>query len=114
MVAEYIPEQGDIIILDFDPQKGHGQKGRRPAYVASNRDFHRLTNLALVCPVTNSDSGYPLHVRLDGQTKTTGVIMCEQVKSLDLSARQSVFVEKNPQNIIDEVFDILFGSIEPL
>ena len=114
MVAEYIPEQGDIIVLDFDPQTGHEQKGRRPAYVASNRVFHQLTNLAIVCPVTNSDRGYPLHVPLDGQTKTTGVIMCEQAKSLDLAARRSVFVEKTQQRIKDEVFDILFGSIEAL
>ena len=114
MVEGYTPEQGDILVLDFDPQTGHEQKGRRPAYVASNRDFHRLTNLAIVCPVTNSDRGYPLHVTLDGQTKTTGVIMCEQAKSLDLFERQAVFVEKTPQKIQDEVFDILFGSIESL
>ena len=114
MVEGYTPEQGDIIVLDFDPQTGHEQKGRRPAYIASNRDFHRLTNLAIVCPVTNSDKGYPLHVPLDGQTKSTGVIMCEQVKSLELFARQAVFVEKTPQKIQDEVFDILYGSIEHL
>ena len=114
MVEAYIPEQGDIITLDFDPQSGHEQKGRRPAYVASNMDFHRFTNLAVVCPVTNSEKGYPLHVPLGGRTKTSGVIMCEQVKSLDFKARKAVFVEKTPQQIKDEVFDVLFGSIELL
>jgi mRNA interferase MazF len=112
MVNKYTPEQGDIIVLDFNPQAGHEQKGRRPAYVASNRDFHNLTNLAIVCPITSTIKGFPLHVPLDEQTETTGAIMCEQVKSLDLKARKATFVEKTPRNISDEVFDILYGSIE--
>lgn len=114
MVENYIPEQGDIIILNFDPRTGHEQKGRRPAYVASNKEFHRLSNMAIVCPVTNVIKGFPLHVPLDKHTKTTGVIMCEQVKALDLKARKVIFTERAPQHIIDEVFDILYGSIELL
>ncbi len=114
MVEKYKPEQGDIITLDFNPQTGHEQKGRRPAYVASNRDFYDLTNLAIVCPITGTVKGFPLHVMLDKQTKTSGVIMCEQVKSLDLEAGNAVFVEKAPRRIVDEVFDILFGSLERL
>lgn len=112
MVDQYQPEQGDIITLDFNPQAGHEQKGKRPAFVASNRDFHYLTNLAIVCPITTTLKGFPLHVMLDEQTKTSGVVMCEQVKSLDLKARNAVFVEKAPRRITDEVFDILFGCIE--
>jgi mRNA interferase MazF len=114
MVEKYIPKQGDIILLDFDPQTGHEQKGRRPAYIASNNDFHKLTNLAIVCPITNTVKGFPLHVSLDEQTKTIGAIMCEQVKALDLEARKSTFVEKAPRQIADEVFDILFGSVEQI
>lgn len=114
MVNKYTPEQGDIILLDFDPQTGHEQKGRRPAYVASNRDFHKLTNLAMVCPITGTAKGFPLHVPLDKQTRTTGVIMCEQVKALDLEARKATFVEKAPLQLVAEVFDILFGSIEKI
>lgn len=112
MVNKYTPEQGDIVMLDFSPQAGHEQKGRRPAYIASNKDFHNLTNLAIVCPITNTIKGFPLHVPLDEQTGTTGVIMCEQVKSLDLEARKATFVETVPLHITDEVFDILYGSIE--
>lgn len=114
MVEKYILKQGDIILLDFNPQTGHEQKGRRPAYVASNHDFHKLTNLAIVCPITNTVKGFPLHVPLDEQTKTTGAIMCEQVKALDLEARKSTFVEKTTRQIADTVFDILFGSVERL
>jgi mRNA interferase MazF len=114
MVNKYSPEQGDIILLDFDPQTGHEQKGRRPAYVASNKDFHNLTNLAIVCPITSNIKGFPLHVPLDEETETSGVIMCEQVKSLDLKARRASYVEKAPRHIADEVFDILYGSIEKI
>ena len=70
------------------------------------------SNLAIVCPITNAIKGFPLHVPLDEQTGTTGAIMCEQVKSLDLEARKATFIEKVPRHITDEVFDILYGSIE--
>lgn len=108
----YIPEQGDIVFLEFDPQAGHEQKGRRPAFVVSNNTFNRFTKLAIVCPITNTDRGFPLHVPLDERTRTTGVIMCEQVKSLDVSARRVAFAEKAPKDIIKEVVDILIASVE--
>jgi len=114
MVKNYLPEQGDIVLLNFNPQAGHEQQGRRPAYIASNSDYNRITNLAIVCPITNTDRDFPLHVPLGEQTKTTGVIMCEQVKALDLKARGTSFIEKAPRQICEEVFDILYGSIEPL
>jgi mRNA interferase MazF len=109
---KYIPEQGDIILLEFDPQAGHEQKGKRPAFVVSNNTFNRFTKIAMVCPITNTDKGYPLHVPLDGSLKTTGVIMCEQAKSLDISARQASFLEKTPDYILEEVIDILISSVE--
>ncbi len=99
-------------MLDFTPQAGHEQRGRRPAFVASNHAFHSLTNLALVCPVTGTERSFPLHVRLDHRTKTGGAIMCEQAKSLDLEARRAAFVEKAPRDITAEVIDILIGSVE--
>ena len=108
----YIPEQGDIILLSFDPQSGHEQKGRRPALVVSNNTFNEFTNLAMVCPITNSRRGFPLHVDLDAKTTTTGVIMCEQVKSLDIKAREAIFCEKVPAPILEEVLDILIGVVE--
>ncbi|MEW6541900.1 MAG: type II toxin-antitoxin system PemK/MazF family toxin [Bacillota bacterium] len=108
----YIPEQGDILLLEFDPQAGHEQKGRRPAFVVSNNTFNHFTKIAIVCPITNTNRGFPLHVPLDERTKTTGVIMCEQVKSLDISARNASFIEKAPADILDEVVDILIGFVE--
>jgi mRNA interferase MazF len=109
---EYAAEQGDIILLDFDPQAGHEQRGKRPALVVSNNTFNRFTNLAIVCPITNTAKGFPLHVPLNEKTRTRGVIMCEQGKSLDLSARNAVFLEKIPADILEEVVDIYIGFIE--
>ncbi len=109
----YIPEQGDIIVLEFDPQSGHEQKGRRPAFVASNRTFNQFTKMAVVCPITNTNKDFPLHVPLDEKTKTTGVIMCEQARSLNISARKAAFIEKAPLTITQEVIDILMASVEP-
>ena len=108
----YIPMQGDIIFLEFDPQAGHEQKGRRPALVVSNDTFNQFTKIAMVCPITNVNRDFPLHVRLDDRTTTTGIIMCEQVKALDVTARKAVFKEKVPEDIIEEVTDILAGFIE--
>ena len=107
----YIPEQGDIILLQFDPQAGHEQKGRRPALVVSNTTFNQFTKIAIVCPITNTNRAFPLHVPLDERTKTTGVIMCEQVKSLDISARKATFLERASEDILEEVVDILRGFI---
>ncbi len=68
--------------------------------------------MAMVCPITNTDWGFPLHVALDARTTTTGVVMCEQVKSLDISARSASFKEKAPRDIIEEVVDIIYGFVE--
>ncbi|MDT3699548.1 MAG: type II toxin-antitoxin system PemK/MazF family toxin [Thermincola sp.] len=108
----YVPEQGDIITLDFDPQAGHEQKGHRPALVVSNTTFNRKTRIAIVCPITNTERGFPLHIPLDERTLATGVVMCEQVKSLDITARNAVFREKAPEDIVEEVLDVITGFFE--
>lgn len=106
-------EQGDIVYLDFDPQSGHEQKGRRPALVVSNNLFNRVSNLTMVCPITNTDRGHPFHLRLDERTKTTGVVMCDQARMLDLGSRHADFAEKAPDEITAEAIDLIMGFIEP-
>ncbi len=105
-------KQGDIIKVSFNPQKGHEQAGYRQAVIISNDFFNAKTNLAIVCPVTNTDNKFPLHIPLQGRTKTTGVILCEHVKTLDLNARQYSFVEKLPKELLKQVIDIVFSEIE--
>jgi len=108
----YDPKQGDIVFLDFDPQAGHEQKGRRPALIVSNTQFHGRTNLAIVCPITNTISGFPAHIPLDHRTSTSGEIMCEQVKCLDVLARNAAYRESVPSDIIDEAIDLICSFIE--
>lgn len=109
----YHANQGDIIWIDLDPQSGHEQMGRRPAIVVSNNTFNNWSSCtAMVCPITNRDRGIPIHVKLENRTQTTGVIMCDQAKILDIQMRNAVFVEKVPQDILEEVVDIINGFIE--
>ena len=108
----YITDHGDLVYLEFDSQAGHEQMGKRPALVVSSKTFNQFTKLTMVCPITNTKRTTPLHVELDSRTKTTGVILCEQVKSLDLNARNASFFERIPDDILAEVLDILNGLIE--
>ena len=112
MVMPYVPKQGDIILLEFDPQAGHEQRGKRPALVVSNNTYNKFINLALVCPITTTDRSFPLHVKLNERLNTKGFVMCEQVKALDIKARNAIFFEKVSNNVMEEVADILLGFIE--
>lgn len=109
----YIAKQGDIVLMDFTPQSGHEQAGRRPALVVGNDFFCKVANMALVCPITNTFRPFPLHVPLDDRTLTTGSILCEQVKSLDLKARSAVYKEKAPPDIVSDCIERILLSIEP-
>jgi mRNA interferase MazF len=111
-------KQGNILMINFnrksgaDSAIGHEQSGYRPAMVVSNDFFNARVNLTIVCPITNTDNGFPLHVALDNRTKTTGFVMCEYVKSLDLKSRGYSYVEKAPIEIVKKVVNILYGEIE--
>ena len=105
-------EQGDIVYLDFDPQAGHEQKGRRPALVVSNNLFNRVSSLTMVCPITHTDRNHPFHVRLDERTKTDGVILCDQARMLDLQSRNASFEEKAPDDIVADAVDLIIGFVE--
>lgn len=105
-------EQGDIVYLNFDPQSGHEQKGRRPALVVSNDLFNRVNHFTMVCPITHTDRGLPFHLRLDGTTKTDGIVLCDQVRMLDLNSRNATFVEKAPPDLVAEAVDLITSFIE--
>jgi mRNA interferase MazF len=105
-------KQGDIIKLNFDPQSGHEQAGYRPAVVISNRFFNSTTNLTIVCPITNTKKSFPLHIPLDNRTKTTGVVLCEHIKAVDLNARSCKVIECLPDDLLDKVISAVFAEIE--
>ena len=110
-MPRYIPQKGDLVILTFDPQSGHEQKGRRPALVISNRLFNKHTGLAIVCPITNTRRNIPFHAPLPPQASLTGYIMVEQVKSVDFASRKIKFVEKAPPEIVADVLGILDAAV---
>ncbi len=110
-MPRYIPQKGDFVIVTFDPQSGHEQKGRRPAIVVSNKLFNKATGLAIVCPITNTHRNIPFHVPVPNDSSLTGYIMVEQVKSVDYKTRELKLVEKAPIHILEEVLSILDACI---
>jgi mRNA interferase MazF len=88
----YVPAQGDLVWLDFDPQAGHEQGGRRPAIVLSPKAYNQLIGLALVCPVTSREKGYPFEVRISAGLPVSGVALADHVKSQDWRARRAEFI----------------------
>jgi len=106
-MADYVPAQGDLIALTFDPQAGHEQKGRRPALVISKDLFNRRTGLAIVCPITNTLRDFPLHVALPDESSVTGFVMVEQVEAIEFRALQGRFLEKIAEGVLNEVLSLL-------
>lgn len=102
-------KQGDIIVMDFDPQQGHEQRGRRPAIILSNDVLNHHSSLALVCPITNTNKRHPFHIELDRRTQTTGVILCNQAKMLDVRARNAQFSEECPEDIWKEARELIIS-----
>lgn len=102
----YIPEQGDIIEIDFDPSAGKEIMKRRPAFVLSPQPFNEHTQFAIVAPVTSTVRGIALEVELPKGAKTHGSILVHQMRSLDFSARNATLVEKCPKAIREKVAQI--------
>jgi mRNA interferase MazF len=98
----YVPERGDFVWLDFDPQSGHEQAGHRPALVLSPREYNRKVGLALFCPVSTKVKGYPFEVKVASGRKISGVVLADQIKSLDWRARRATFVERAANAVTTE------------
>ena len=80
MVADYIPQREDVIWLDFNPQAGHEQAGKRPALVLSPKTYNHKTGLLLACPITSKIKGYPFEVVLSEELPVKGAILADQLK----------------------------------
>ena len=102
MKPTYYPNRGDVVLLDFTPQTGHEQAGRRPALVLSPVEYNRKVGLMLCCPITSQSKDYPFEVELSG-LRTYGVVLSDQIKSLDWNARRVELKEKAPATIVQEV-----------
>jgi mRNA interferase MazF len=106
----YQPDRGDFVYLDFTPQAGTEQAGRRPALVLSTRDFNIATGLAAVCPITNTRTQSRFEVAIPRGTKVTGVILSHQFRTVDWIARNAQFRSKASKDLVFEVL----GRIEAI
>jgi mRNA interferase MazF len=104
-MSDYIPERGDIIWLDFSPQLGREQRGRRPALVLSHKLYNEKTDLAVICPITSKVKGYPFEIKLPRKYKTKGVVISDQIKSLDWKYRNAEYIEKSSNDIINAILE---------
>ncbi|MBI3253108.1 MAG: type II toxin-antitoxin system PemK/MazF family toxin [Candidatus Omnitrophica bacterium] len=106
-MSGYVPRKGDLVILTFDPQAGHEQKGRRPALVVSNDLFNKHTGFAIACPITHTDRRIPFHVPIPAHSSFTGFVIVDQAKSIDYRRRRIKYVEQAPSELLNEVLNIL-------
>ena len=102
MIRQYVPERGDIVWLNFTTQSGHEQMGKRPAIVLSPKQYNIKVGLAVFCPITSHQKGYPFEVELAKNMKISGVILSDQIKSLDWKARSAKFIDKVPESVLNE------------
>ncbi len=108
----YVPDRGDLIWLDFDPQSGHEQKGKRPALVISPKEYNEKVGLGIFCPITSKEKGYPFEVKMNNK-KIQGVILSDQIKSLDWRKRNAQFISKATTKEIEETiskFSVLLSK----
>ena len=110
-MKRYVPQKGDLVAVNFDPQSGHEQRGRRSALVVSNTLFNQHTGLAVVCPLTNTNRRFPFHVAIVDDPKMTGFVMVEQVKSIDFLARKASRIGKASDGVLEEVLSLLDACI---
>lgn len=96
----YVPQRGDVVWLSFDPQAGHEQAGRRPAVILSPAAYNSRVGLALFCPITNQAKGYPFEVPLPSGLRVRGVVLADQVKSLDWRVRRAELIGVLPSETI--------------
>ena len=109
-----IPEQGDAVWLDFNPQAGSEQAGRRPAVVLSPSAYNGRVGLAVFCPITNQVKGYPFEVVIPDGFRVTGVILADQLKSLDWRVRNASVITTLPAETIDEVLSKVRALLAPV
>jgi len=102
VIDNYIPERGDVIWLNFSPQIGHEQQGKRPAVVISPQAYNQKTRLALLCPITTKEKGYPFEVQINNK-KIHGVVLSDQIKSLAWQERGAEFIAKLSNNEMNEI-----------
>jgi mRNA interferase MazF len=103
MPRSYVPERGDIVCLQFNPQAGSEQAGHRLALIISPKSYNQKVKLALFCPITSQIKGYPFEVLLPREAKASGAILSDQIKSLDWRVRKAKRFARATKDVIGEV-----------
>jgi mRNA interferase MazF len=112
-IKHYVPGKGDIIWLNFNPQIGHEQSGRRPALVISPQEYNEKTDLAILCPITSQVKGYPFEVKIPENSEIKGVILSDQIKNLDWKIREAEFICKLHKVTLSETLNKINVLINP-
>ncbi len=110
----YVPERGDIVWLQFNPQAGHEQAGHRPALVLSPLSYNKRTGLMLCCPITSRVKGYPFEVNIKTQDGVDGAVLADQVKSLDWEVRSAKLKSKVSPKIVNDVLAKALTLLSPI
>ena len=103
MIWGNTPERGDLGWISFSPQAGHEQAGRRPALVLSPKAYNAKVGLMLCCPVTSRVKGYPFEVALPKELSVSGVVLSDQLRSLDWRAHHAEIADTAPKEVVGEV-----------
>jgi mRNA interferase MazF len=107
-MVDYVPNRGDFIRINFDPQSGHEQMGTRPALVVSHTEFNQYRGFVLVCPVSNTKRRNPFYVSIPSDLSVTGVIMTDQLRSLDYRSRQAISIGTCSEDLLIEVLNRIY------
>ena len=98
-----LPDRGSLVWLHFSPQAGSEQSGRRPGIVLTKTAYHQRSRLAIVCPITSREKGWPMEVRLPPGLPVTGVVLVDHVRSIDREARKLEVVGAAPLEVLEEI-----------
>jgi mRNA interferase MazF len=98
-----MPERGDFAGSVLDPYTGHEQGGERPVLVLSTKEFNATTHYALVAPVTRTIRDWPFEVPIPSGLRVSGVVLTDQIRSVDFAARHARFLFKAPPELVEQV-----------
>jgi mRNA interferase MazF len=111
--AGYVPARGDFVRVVLDPRVGREQSGERPALVISERKFNELTGYVFAAPVTGTRRGWPFEVPIPPAGKVEGVVLADQTKSIDYTARHVRFLAKAPDGLVESVIELVTTILSP-
>lgn len=111
-MVKYIPKEGDIVYVDFNPIKGHEQSGERPALVISSKVFNQFTKMVFLCPISTNTKDFPTHYTLMKPKKVKGAVLCEHIRSVDYEMRHIKLIETCNKSDFVNCLDLIKSFFE--